>query len=104
VSHSAKDLPSVTLGKGHSPAILSANRSLPSAFFRALGKAFTERQGRHSANEINRDGVWGRDGVFAECLRRRARQRLGSLPRAGSVALGKEAIFAESRSAALGKD
>jgi hypothetical protein len=40
--HSARALPSVTLGKGHSAAILSAKTSLPNAFCQALGKGFAE--------------------------------------------------------------
>jgi hypothetical protein len=39
ILHSAKALPSVTLGKEH-----SAKGSLPSAFFRTLGKDFAECQ------------------------------------------------------------
>jgi hypothetical protein len=42
--HSAKALPSVALGKGHSVKKLSAKLSLPSAFCRALGKGFAEYQ------------------------------------------------------------
>jgi hypothetical protein len=42
ILHSAKPLPSVTLGKEHSTNILSANGSLPSTFFRTLGKDFAE--------------------------------------------------------------
>jgi hypothetical protein len=38
--HSAKALPSVTLGISHSPKNLLAKPSLPSAIYRALGKAF----------------------------------------------------------------
>jgi hypothetical protein len=30
-------------------------------------RCFAECPGRHSAKERSRDGVWGRDGVFAEC-------------------------------------
>jgi hypothetical protein len=37
-------LPSVTLGKEHSAKISSAKGSLPSAFFRTLGKDFAECQ------------------------------------------------------------
>ena len=40
--HSAKPLLSVTLGKGRSVNSLSAKTSLPSALYRALGKAFAE--------------------------------------------------------------
>jgi len=40
--HSAKPLPSVTLGKGRSVNSLSAKTSLLSALYRALGKAFAE--------------------------------------------------------------
>jgi hypothetical protein len=51
----AKPLPSVTLGKEHSAKISSAKGSLPSAFFRTLGKDFAECQKalgkeKHSAN------------------------------------------------------
>jgi len=42
--HSAKPLPSVTLGKGRSVNSLSAKTSLPSALYRALGKGFAECQ------------------------------------------------------------
>jgi hypothetical protein len=42
ILHSAKPLPSVTLGKEHSANILSAKGSLPSTFFRTLGKDFAE--------------------------------------------------------------
>jgi hypothetical protein len=89
--HSAKDLPSVTPGKGHSVAIIPAKTSLPSAFCRALGKGFAECQGRHSAKKSSHDGVWdrdgslpsalwkalGKDGLFAECLWRGTRQSSG---------------------------
>jgi hypothetical protein len=37
-------MPSVTLGKEHSAKISSAKGSLPSAFFRTLGKDFAECQ------------------------------------------------------------
>jgi hypothetical protein len=55
ILHSAKALPSVTLGKEHSAKISSAKGSLPSAFFRTLGKEFAECQKalgkeKHSAN------------------------------------------------------
>jgi hypothetical protein len=55
ILHSAKALPSVTLGKEHSANISSAKGSLPSAFFRTLGKDFAECQKaldkeKHSAN------------------------------------------------------
>ena len=40
--HSAKPFPSVTLGKGRSVNSLSVKTSLPSALYRALGKAFAE--------------------------------------------------------------
>ena len=42
--HSAKPLPSVTLGKGRSVNSLSAKTSLPSALYRTLGKGFAECQ------------------------------------------------------------
>jgi hypothetical protein len=55
ILHSAKPLPSVTLGKEHSANILSAKGSLPSTFFLTLGKDFAECQKalgkeKHSAN------------------------------------------------------
>jgi hypothetical protein len=55
ILHSAKALPSVTLGKEYSAKISSAKGSLPSAFFRTLGKDFAECQKalgkeKHSAN------------------------------------------------------
>jgi hypothetical protein len=57
ILHSAKALPSVTLGKEHSTNISSAKGSLPSAFFRTVGKGkdFAECQKalgkeKHSAN------------------------------------------------------
>ena len=40
--HSAKALPSVTLGKQHTASTVPANVSLPSVFYRALGKDFAE--------------------------------------------------------------
>ena len=40
--HSVKSLPSVTLGKDHSVKPLTAKGTLPSAFFRALGKDVAE--------------------------------------------------------------
>ena len=55
ILHSAKPLPSVTLGKEHSANISSAKGSLSSTFFRTLGKDFAECQKalgkeKHSAN------------------------------------------------------
>jgi hypothetical protein len=41
--HSAKPLPSVTLVKESSANYTSATASLPSTFYRALGKGFVER-------------------------------------------------------------
>jgi hypothetical protein len=40
--HSAKALPSVTLGKASSTNCTSVTTSLPSTFYRALGKVFAE--------------------------------------------------------------
>ena len=40
--HSAKPLPSVTLGKQHTTSTVPANVSLPSVFYQALGKFFAE--------------------------------------------------------------
>ncbi|PVH48307.1 hypothetical protein PAHAL_4G304800 [Panicum hallii] len=55
--HSAKPLPSVALGKEHTEKELSAKGTLPSAFHRALGKAFAERKVPHSAKCKRRDGA-----------------------------------------------
>jgi hypothetical protein len=40
--HSAKALQSAVLGNAHTAKKASAKTALPSAFYRALGKAFTE--------------------------------------------------------------
>jgi len=40
--HSANDLLSVTLAKQHTTSTVPANVSLPSVFYRALGKDFAE--------------------------------------------------------------
>ena len=40
--HSAKDLPSVTLGKQHTAYTVTAKVSLPSVFYCAFGKDFAE--------------------------------------------------------------
>ena len=42
IKHSANGSPSVTLGEQHSPKKMTAKPTLPSVFYRALGKAFTE--------------------------------------------------------------
>jgi hypothetical protein len=55
--HSAKVLPSVALGKGHTEEKMSTKGTLPSAFHRALGKAFAEHKVPHSAKFKRRDGV-----------------------------------------------
>ena len=44
--HSAKDLSSVTLGKQHTASTVPVNISLPSVFYRALGKYFAESWNR----------------------------------------------------------
>jgi len=44
-------LPSATLGKEHTAKFWSAKKSLPSVFYRALGKGFAEC--RHSAKKKN---------------------------------------------------
>ena len=43
--HSAKPLPSAALGKEHTAKNWSAKPSLPSVFYRALGKGFAESPG-----------------------------------------------------------
>ena len=42
IKHSANGSPSVTLGEQHSPKKVTAKPTLPSVFYRALGKAFAE--------------------------------------------------------------
>ena len=42
IKHSANGSPSVTLGEQHSPKTVTAKPTLPSVFYRALGKAFAE--------------------------------------------------------------
>jgi hypothetical protein len=68
VSHSAKPLPSVTLGKEGSAHSTSAKPSLLSTFSRALGTDFTECQvvldKEKPPSRRRGDG----DDVFAECL------------------------------------
>ena len=64
--HSAKILPSVTLGKQHTISIVSANASLPSVCYRTLGKhlprAETDAR-RKKVTRRHRDG----HGTFAKC-------------------------------------
>jgi len=65
---------------------VTAKTTLLSAFFRALGKAFTESQtvlGKVST------GGYG-DGDFAECQTERHSAKIQSSPSAGRVALGKD--------------
>jgi hypothetical protein len=62
ILHSAKALPSVTLGKERSANCTSATASLPSTFCRALGKVGTRQ--RKVTVTVPSDG----DGSFAECL------------------------------------
>jgi hypothetical protein len=50
---SANALPSVTLGKEETAKKGSAKASLPSVFYRALGKDFAERLIQHSARKID---------------------------------------------------
>jgi hypothetical protein len=71
--HSAKALPSATLGKGHSAKKLSAKSSLPSVIYRALDKSFAEC--RHSAKIENqkkskkiKKSKNGKKGIFAGVL------------------------------------
>ena len=64
ILHSAKALPSVTLGKERSANCTSTTTSLPSTFCRALGKVpFVTRQRKVTVTAPS-DG----DGSFAECL------------------------------------
>ena len=64
--HSAKDLSSVTLGKQHTASTVPANSSLPSVFYRALGKDFAESWNRRLAKKITWRSGDSYDS-FAEC-------------------------------------
>ena len=64
--HSAKSLPSITLNKQHTASTVPANGSLPSVFYRALGKDFAESWNRHSAKKVTWQSGNGH-GAFAEC-------------------------------------
>ena len=50
--HSANSLPSVTLGKHHSAKLPTAQWSLPSVGFRALGKDFAESLGTRQNSHV----------------------------------------------------
>jgi hypothetical protein len=89
LKHSAKTLPSVTLGKQDSAYSASAKPSLPSTLFRALGKEvcrvpYNTRQ-RKAAVTTSVDG----DGAFAECLPGSTRQKI-NLCQVPPGTLGKE--------------
>ena len=62
ILHSTKALPSAALGKAHTVKNWSAKHSLPSVFYRALGKG-----GGHSTKKSDRHGAGPVDGHFAEC-------------------------------------
>jgi hypothetical protein len=99
--YSVKSLPSVVLGKEGSVNSLSAKTSLPSTFYRTLGKDFAECQsvlGKEKRLSRRRG-----EGAFAECLPTSTRQRIHQqVPLSGSLSsalggtrattLGKEAI------------
>jgi len=61
-----KCLPSATLGKVYSAKKMTAKTTLPSAFFRALGKGFTESKKALGKIKLRDRGKAG-DGCFAEC-------------------------------------
>jgi hypothetical protein len=61
--HSAKALLSAALGKEHSAKNPLAKVSLPSATYRALGKAFAEC---HVSTWQKKSAI-NSDGLFAEC-------------------------------------
>jgi hypothetical protein len=63
LKHSAKFLPSVTLGKESLANSTSATASLPSTFYRALG-TFGTRQRKAIVMVTGNE-----DGTFAECSR-----------------------------------
>jgi hypothetical protein len=64
LKHSAKCLPSVTLDKESSAKSTSATVSLPSIFYRTLGKTLDTQQ-RKAVITTTGNG----DGAFAECSR-----------------------------------
>ena len=68
--HSPKPLPSAALVKGPSTNFLWKKGSLPSAFYRALGKDFTKCFPKPLAKKSCRDDDIGTDGCFAKCLQR----------------------------------
>ena len=93
-NHSAKHLPSVTLGKQHMTSTVPTNVALPSVFYRTLGKYFAESWNRHSVKKSN------------VTERRRSRRicqvswtwhsaNLPPLPSVNSRTLGKPGWFAE---------
>ena len=70
--HSAKALPSVTLGKQHTTSTVPANVSLPSVFYRALGKYFAETVTARLLSVP--DQTLGKPVFFAECQIQGTRQ------------------------------
>ena len=102
--HSAKYLPSVTLGKRHSAKNPTAMRTLPSVVSRALGKGFAECPGTRQISHVAPPLV----RRFAECLMTDTRQSfaecpsptLGKVPAPGVPPCGR---FAECWILALGK-
>jgi hypothetical protein len=87
-------LPSVALGKGHTEERLSAKGTLPSAFRRALGKAFAERKVPRSANFKRRDGTGHVTDVLPSA-RIWHSAKTSSLPSVRLPALGKNFQFAD---------
>ena len=85
--HSAKALPSAALGKGPSAKFLSSKGSLPSAFYRTLGKGFAECLRRLSAKKSYCHGGFITNGCFAVSPRKTLGKEL-SAPK--PTALGKD--------------
>ena len=77
--HSAKDLPSITLNKQHITSTVPANGSLPSVFYRALGKDFVESWNRRSAKKSNVT-EWRRSRRVCRVSNLRHSANLPSLP------------------------
>jgi hypothetical protein len=115
VWHATKSLSSVTRGKESSANITSATTSLPSTFYRSLGKVFPEchlvlGKEKPSSRRLVTEtaplpsvyrptlgkGPPARPFVsfFAECARRHS-AKLASLPSARVTALAKAGFFAE---------
>jgi len=85
-------LPSAALGKEHSANKVTAKTTLPSVFFRALGKGFTESKktlGKIKLGDRRKRHIW----LFAECQMEKHSAKSGALPSVFSLTLGKVVKF-----------